>query len=97
MYGEEVKKTSQCSDNHFKAFCDGIIGPVVDMLRPQDDELVIFSDGALCFTAWPTVIESFRIRTVPSLTSYQLILSVPRRPSQEHRGAFGRKFVLERV
>ena len=94
MYDEEVKKTSQCLDNHFKAFCDGIIGPGADMRRPPDDELVILSDGALSFTTWPTVIESFRIRTVPSLTSYQLILSVPRRPSQEHRWAFGSKSVL---
>ena len=70
------KKTFQCSDNHLKAFRDGIIGAVVDMLGLQDDELVIVYDGALCFTPWPAVIESIRIRTVPSLTGYQLILSV---------------------
>ena len=34
-------------------------------------------------------IESIRIRTFPSLTSDQLILGAPRRPSQEDRGAFG--------
>ena len=71
------KKTFQCSDNLFKAFCGGIIGPVVDMVRPQDDELVIVYDGALCFSPWPAIIESIGIRTVPSFTSYQLILSVP--------------------
>ena len=74
---EGVKKTFQCSKNHFKAFCDGIIGPVVDMLRPRDNELVIVYDGALCFTPWPADVKSIRIRTVPSLTSYQSILSVP--------------------
>ena len=74
---EEVKKTFQSLDNHFKAFYDGIIGPIVDLLGPQDDELVIVPDGALCFTPWAAVIESIRIRTVPSLTSYQLILSAP--------------------
>ena len=47
------------------------------MLGPQDDELIIVPDGALCFTPWAAVIESIRIRTVPSLTSYQLTLSVP--------------------
>ena len=36
----------------------------------------LFSDGALCFTPWADVIESIRIRTVPSLTSYQLMSSV---------------------
>ena len=74
---EEVKKPFQSLDNHFKAFYDGIIGPVFDLLGPQDDELVIVPDGALCFTPWAAVIESIRIRTVPSLTSYQLLLSVP--------------------
>ena len=74
---EEVKKPFQSLDNHFKAFYDGIIGPIVDLLGPQDDELVIVPDGALCFTPWAAVIESIRIRTVPSLTSYQFLLSVP--------------------
>ena len=74
---EEVKKPSQSLGNHFKAFYDGIIGPIVDLLGPQDDELVIVPDGALCFTPWAAVIESIRIRTVPSLTSYQFLLSVP--------------------
>ena len=64
-------------DNPFKPFYDAIIDPIVDMLGPQDDELVIVPDGALCFTPWAAVIESIRIRTVPSLTSYQLILSAP--------------------
>ena len=74
---EEVKKTFQSLDNPFKIFYDGIIGPIVDMLGTQDDELVIVPDGALCFAPWAAVIESIRTRTVPSLTSYQLILSVP--------------------
>ena len=74
---EEVKKPFHSLDNHFKAFYDGIIGPILDLLRPQDDELVIVPDGALCFTPWAAVCKSIRIRTVPSLTSYQLILSVP--------------------
>ncbi|XP_044166263.1 tetratricopeptide repeat protein 28-like [Acropora millepora] len=75
--GEEVKKTLQSLDNHFKAFYDGIIRPIVDVLELQDNELVIVPDGALSFTPWAAVIESVRIRIVPSLTSYKLILSVP--------------------
>ena len=49
----------------------------IEILGPQDDEFVIVPDGALCFAPRAAVIESIRIRTVPSLTSYQLILSVP--------------------
>ena len=60
----------------FKPFYDAVIDPIADMLGPQDDELLIVSHGALCLTPWAAVIESIRIRTVPSLTSYRLILSV---------------------
>ena len=65
------------SHNPFRPFYDAVIGPVVDLLEPQDEELVIVSDGALCFTPWAANIESTKTRTIPSLTNYQLILSVP--------------------
>ncbi|XP_067057351.1 tetratricopeptide repeat protein 28-like isoform X2 [Acropora muricata] len=65
------------SDNPFKPFYDAVIEPIEDLLGPEDDELVIVPDGALCFIPWATVIESIRIRIVPSLQSYQLISSVP--------------------
>ena len=74
---EVEKKSFQSLDNPFKVFYDAVVGPIVDMLGPQDDEMVIVPNGALCFTPWAAVIESIRIRTVPSLTSYQLILNVP--------------------
>ena len=78
MWGEGVGKPQLPPlDNPFKPFYDAVIGPIVDMLGSQDDELVIVSDGVLSFTPWAAVIEWIRIRTVPSLTSYQLILSVP--------------------
>ena len=76
--GEGVGKPPLPSlDNPFKPFYDAVIDPILDMLEPQNDELVIVSDGALCFIPWAAVIESIRIRIVPSLTSYQLILSAP--------------------
>ena len=74
---QEVKKSFQSSNNPFKPFYDAIIGPIAEFLGPQDDELIIVPDGALCFTPWAAVIKAIRIRTVPSLKSYQLILSVP--------------------
>ena len=64
-------------DNPVKPFNDAVIDPIVDMLGSQDNDLVIVPDGALCLTPWAAVIESIRIRTIPSLTCYQLILSVP--------------------
>ena len=74
---EEVEKACQSSDNPFRPFYDAVIGPIIDLLGFQDDELVIVSDGALCFTPWCAVVESIRTRTVPSLISYHLISSVP--------------------
>ena len=74
---KEVEKSCESSDNPFRPFYDAVIGPIVDLLGSQFDELVIVSDGALCFTPWAAVVESIRIRTVPSLTSYQLISRVP--------------------
>ena len=76
---EEVEKSCQSSDNPFRPFYDAVIGPVVDLLGSENDELVIVSDGVLCFTPWAAVVESMRIRAVPSssLTSYQLISIVP--------------------
>ena len=44
------KPTLPPLDNPFRPFYDAVIDPIVDMLGPQDDELVILPDGALCFT-----------------------------------------------
>ncbi|XP_044168972.1 tetratricopeptide repeat protein 28-like [Acropora millepora] len=74
---EEVDKSYQSSDNPFKPIYDAVIAPIVDLLESQYDELVIVSEGALCLTPWAVIVESIRIRTVPSLTSYQLISRVP--------------------
>ena len=47
------------------------------MLGREDDDLVIVLNSELCLTLRVAVNEWIRIRIVPSLTSYQLILSVP--------------------
>ncbi|XP_044177749.1 tetratricopeptide repeat protein 28-like [Acropora millepora] len=65
------------SDNPFKPFYDAVVEPIFDLLEPREEELVIVPDGELCFIPWATIFESIRIRTVPSLTSYQLISSAP--------------------
>ena len=64
-------------DNPYKLFYDAVIVPIVDLIEPQDDELVFVPDGALCLTPWGAVVESIGLRTVPSVTSHQLISSVP--------------------
>ena len=74
---KEAEKSCQSSDNPFRPIYDGVIAPIVDLLGSRYDELVIVSDGALCLTPWAAVVESIRIRSVPSLTSYQLISRVP--------------------
>ena len=74
---EEVEKSCQSSENPFRPFYDAVIARIVDLLGSQYGELVIVSDGVLCFTPWAAIVESIRIRTVPSLTSYQLISSAP--------------------
>ena len=77
--GEEVGNPPLLpSNNAFKPFYDAVIGPIEDLLGPEDDELVIVSDGALSFIPWAAVIESIKIRIVPSLKSYQVISSVPK-------------------
>ena len=74
---EEVEKSCQSSENPFRPIYDAVIAPIFDLLGSQFDELVIVSDGVLCFTPWVAIVESIRIRTVPSLTSYHLISRVP--------------------
>ncbi|XP_044182151.1 tetratricopeptide repeat protein 28-like [Acropora millepora] len=46
-------------------------------LDQLDDEFSSSREVEKSFTPWAAVVESIRIRTVPSLTSYQLISSVP--------------------
>ena len=65
---ENGKSLLPPSDNPFKPFYDQVIDPIVDMLGPQDDELVFVSDGALCLPLWGAVNETI---------SYQLISNVP--------------------
>ena len=42
-----------------KPFHDVVIGPIVGMFGPQNNELVIFSDGVLCLAPWGQLIMQF--------------------------------------
>ena len=43
-------------DNPLKPFYDALIGPIVDLLGPEDDELVIVSNSELCLTHGPQLL-----------------------------------------
>ncbi|XP_067023796.1 tetratricopeptide repeat protein 28-like [Acropora muricata] len=74
---EGVEKSCHSSDNPFRPFYDAVIAPIVDLLGSKFNELGIVSDGALIVIPWATIVESVKIRTVPSLTIYKVISSVP--------------------
>ena len=59
-FQEGYERREDCAfrvDNPVKAFYDAVIGPIVDLLGPEDDELVIVSDSELCLTPLTAVIE----------------------------------------
>ena len=64
-------------DNPLKSFYDAVIELIVDLSGPEDDELVIVSTDELCLAPWAAIIKWIRIHIVPSLISYQLVLTVP--------------------
>ena len=73
---EVYERREDCAfrvDNPVKAFHGAVIGPIVDLIGPEDDKLVIVSNIELCRTPWAAVIEWIKVRIVPSLTAYELI------------------------
>ena len=54
---------------------DVIIGPIKDLLH--GDQLIVIPDGPFCLAPYAALSESFRIRTVPSLTTLKLIAGSP--------------------
>ena len=71
--GEEVGNPPLLpSNNAFKSFYDAVIGPIEDLLGPEDDELVIVSDGALCFIPWAAVC----LEPIENPVEYQNLLSI---------------------
>jgi len=54
-------------DNPFKPFYDAVIDPIIDLLGPQEKELVIVPDGALCLTPWAAVINRLGSALFPLL------------------------------
>ena len=44
---------------------------------PQGDELIVVPDGPFCLAPYSALSESIRIRTVPSLTAFNVIVGAP--------------------
>ena len=61
--------------NSLRLLYDVIIGPIKDLLH--GDQLIVVPDGPFCLAPYAALSESFRIRTVPSLTTLKLIAGSP--------------------
>ena len=72
---QEPTQTLQCTIESLQPLHDVIIGPIADLCH--GNELIIVPDGPLCLAPFSALSESLRIRTVPSLTSLQLITDSP--------------------
>ncbi|CAH3045351.1 unnamed protein product, partial [Porites evermanni] len=71
----QTSDPSQGSTDSLQPLYDVLIGPIENLL--DGDELIVVPDGALSKAPWAALSETLRIRTVPSLTSLQLITDSP--------------------
>ena len=67
---------SSCSSvNSLQPLYDVLLGPIADLL--QGDELIVVPDGPFCLAPFSALSKTMRIRTVPSLTAFNLIAGAP--------------------
>ena len=84
----ETRDETECHSfevqtNDLRTLYDVIIDPIADLL--EGAELIIVPEGPLCLAPFAALVdsdskylcESFRIRLIPSLTSFKLITSCP--------------------
>ena len=69
---EETVQPSLPSVNSLQPLCDLLLGPIADLL--QGDELIVVPDGPFCLAPYSALSESIRIRTVPSLSAFNVIV-----------------------
>ena len=75
--------TIQCKNKSLRLLYDVTVGPIADLLL--GDDVIIVPDDPLCLAPFAAFLDpdsrylndSFRIRTIPSLTSLQLIAAAP--------------------
>ena len=72
---EETVLSSSSSITSLQPLYDVLLGSIADLL--QGDELIVVPDGPFCLAPYSALSESIRIRTVPSLTAFNVIVSAP--------------------
>ena len=66
---------SSSSGNSLQPLYEVLLGPIADLL--QGNELIVVPDGPFCLAPYSALSESIRIRTIPSLTAFNVIVGAP--------------------
>ncbi|XP_068707312.1 tetratricopeptide repeat protein 28-like [Montipora foliosa] len=72
---EKAVVPSSSSVDSLQPLYDVLLGPIADLL--QGNELIVVPDGPFCLAPYSALSESIRIRTVPSLTAFNVIVGAP--------------------
>ena len=72
---EKTVLPSSSSLNSLQPLYDDLLGPIADLL--QGNELIVVPDGPFCLAPYSALSESIRIRTVPSLNAFNVIVGAP--------------------
>ncbi|XP_068677641.1 tetratricopeptide repeat protein 28-like [Montipora foliosa] len=72
---EKTVLSCSSSVNSLQPLYDVLLGPIADLL--QGHELIVVPDGPFCLAPYSALSESIRIRTVPSLTAFNVIVGAP--------------------
>ncbi|XP_068748165.1 tetratricopeptide repeat protein 28-like [Montipora capricornis] len=72
---EKTVLPSSSSINSLQPLYDVLLGPIADLL--QGNELIVVPDGPFCLAPYSALSESIRIRTIPSLTAFNVIVGAP--------------------
>ncbi|XP_068677644.1 tetratricopeptide repeat protein 28-like [Montipora foliosa] len=75
LFTEKTVLPSSSSVNSLQPLYDVLLGPIADLL--QGNELIVVPDGPFCLAPYSALSESIRIRTVPSLTAFNVIVGAP--------------------
>ncbi|XP_068680143.1 tetratricopeptide repeat protein 28-like [Montipora foliosa] len=72
---EKTVLPSSSSVNSLQPLYEVLLGPIPDLL--QGNELIVVPDGPFCLAPYSALSESIRIRTIPSLTAFNVIVGAP--------------------
>ena len=72
---EKAVLPSSSSVNSLQPLYEVLLGPIADLL--QGNELIVVPDGPFCLAPYSALSESIRIRTIPSLTAFNVIVGAP--------------------